>query len=346
MVQLLLIFSILFVCLVAFSGSLQHHINTHHEKYHVLHHHILQRMHHEATVNTDAASFDSSPIVILHGLLGSSRNFRTWSHILHQKFSENRDVISLDLRNHGKSSTKLGPLPVQYEAMAMDVATTLNELKVTKCHIVGHSMGGKVGAAMAISPKVEELYKGDILSLTMMDISPIAYSKEDLDQVVYSIHSLYNLSKEFEHATITKEQLTSRIQSLFAHDPTMALFLLSNMQLNSQGKVQWSFQIDSIYKSLDHILSFIEPPHDDDDVDDSDYVPTRRLWRSTIPTLLMKGSKSKFIRAHHLPVISSLFPRYTLKTIRDAAHWLHIDQPEQSASAYVEFIQQVVPASQ
>ena len=169
----------------------------------------------------------------------------------------------------------------------------------------------------------------------MMDISPVAYTKEELNEVVYSIHHLYQLSQEFAATTITKEEITQRIQLLFPNDPTMSAFVFSNIQITTEGKLQWNFHIDSLYESLHHILSFLAPN------EPLDHNKPQLHKSNTLPTLLMKGSKSKFVRSRHLPAISSLFPRYSLHTIPNAAHWLHIDQPEHTAMTCSDFINQI-----
>src|SRR5580692_6120080 len=82
------------------------------------------------------------PVVILHGMLGSSRNWQTVGADL----AARRRVYALDLRNHGMSphADSMG-----YAAMAADVAAWMDANGVGPAELVGHSMGGKVAMLLA-----------------------------------------------------------------------------------------------------------------------------------------------------------------------------------------------------
>lgn len=57
-------------------------------------------------------------------------------------------VLTVDARNHGKSTHS----PVlTYEAMTSDLKHLLSQLHIGKCILIGHSMGGKVAMATALS---------------------------------------------------------------------------------------------------------------------------------------------------------------------------------------------------
>ena len=96
-------------------------------------------------------------IVLLHGFLEASSmwNF-AW-----QKLGKNRRYIRIDLPGHGKSEC-LG-YTHQMEEMAELVNAVLVELKVRRCQIIGHSMGGYVSLAFA------ELYPETIKGVCLMN---------------------------------------------------------------------------------------------------------------------------------------------------------------------------------
>lgn len=58
-----------------------------------------------------------------------------------------RQVLTVDARNHGSSPHS----PVMtYEAMSLDVQQLLSRRGITKCILVGHSMGGKTAMTLAL----------------------------------------------------------------------------------------------------------------------------------------------------------------------------------------------------
>ncbi len=55
-------------------------------------------------------------------------------------------------------------------------------------------------------------------------------------------------------------------------------------------------------------------------------------------TLFLKGSESAYIQASHQPEIQGRFPCSQLVTVKQAGHWLHIDQPDLFNRSVREFL--------
>ncbi|KAF6715787.1 Alpha/beta hydrolase domain-containing protein 11 [Oryzias melastigma] len=104
---------------------------------------------------------ESTPLVFLHGLFGSKSNFHSIAKSLVQRTG--RKVLTVDARNHGNSPHS----PVlTYEAMASDLKHLLSQLRIEKCVLIGHSMGGKTAMTTALTqPSLVE-------RLVVVDISP------------------------------------------------------------------------------------------------------------------------------------------------------------------------------
>ena len=110
------------------------------------------------------------PLVILHGLFGSSKNWQ--SHA--RGFAQNFQSIAVDLRNHGQSfQTDM----MSYELMAQDISQLLDHLGLNKCRLLGHSMGGKVAMTLAIQ-------RAELIShLVVADIAPVKYEHNHDDLI-------------------------------------------------------------------------------------------------------------------------------------------------------------------
>lgn len=79
------------------------------------------------------------PMVLIHGLVGSSANWRRNINILAQQAS----VYALDLINMGKSQ-RIDNLNPSLEATADRVAAAMDALGIAEADIAGHSHGGAV----------------------------------------------------------------------------------------------------------------------------------------------------------------------------------------------------------
>lgn len=103
-------------------------------------------------------SGSGQPLVIVHGLFGSSRN---WMGVT-PKLAERRRVIAVDLRNHGDS-------PHADSMSLADLATDLAELLDEPADFLGHSLGGKAAMTLAIEQPEK------VRCLIVADIAPVAY---------------------------------------------------------------------------------------------------------------------------------------------------------------------------
>jgi len=88
---------------------------------------------------------EAPPLVFLHGFGG---DLLTWHYCL-VAFANRFRVIALDLPGHGRSTMDVGT-----GTLAEMVAWTgeaLTALGIDGAHLVGHSMGGKIGIALALA---------------------------------------------------------------------------------------------------------------------------------------------------------------------------------------------------
>lgn len=83
------------------------------------------------------------PIVLIHGFGSESAS---WRPLLAELAEGDAPVLGIDLPGHGGS---LGAPAESFEALVSAVEDTLAAEDVAACHLVGHSLGGAVAAAVA-----------------------------------------------------------------------------------------------------------------------------------------------------------------------------------------------------
>jgi pimeloyl-ACP methyl ester carboxylesterase len=105
-------------------------------------------------------------VVLLHGFL---ENLNMW-HEIAKELSKNRRVISIDLLGHGKTEN-LGYIHTMEEQAKM-VKFVLNNLRLRKYILIGHSMGGYTSLAFA------ELYPQNLKGICLMNSSALSDSEE------------------------------------------------------------------------------------------------------------------------------------------------------------------------
>ncbi|HEX6945846.1 MAG TPA: alpha/beta hydrolase [Acidimicrobiia bacterium] len=93
----------------------------------------------------EAGPADAAPVVLIHGLGGSSLG--EWYRI-GPKLAENRRVILVDHRSHGLSP--LATARYEVEDVADEIAAILTRIGVGAADVVGYSMGGAIAQALAV----------------------------------------------------------------------------------------------------------------------------------------------------------------------------------------------------
>ncbi len=177
---------------------------------------------------------DNCPIVILHGFLASSRNWRTVA----TRLAEKHHVYVLDMRNHGASPHSEH---MNYPLMADDVLAFLNKLDLPKAHLLGHSMGGKVAMSFALS------YPERVETLMVADIAPVSYN--------HSFDNMIEALKQLPLAHINNRKEADQFLAEAIPDLAFRQFLLQNLQLRD-GAYYWRINLDFIQGTAHNIVGF------------------------------------------------------------------------------------------
>jgi esterase len=240
----------------------------------------------------------NKPLIILHGVFGSSDNWMT----LGRKFAETFKVYLVDQRNHGQSPHSN---EFTYEAMKEDFRQFIEDNQIDNPHIIGHSMGGKVSMLFAL--QYPELYD----KLMVVDIAPRAYSPHH-DSILKGLSAvdLPNLGSRKE------------ADEAFAHyEPNRGVrqFLLKNLYRADNG-FAWRFNLDAITSSISKIGIEIQSEKP-----------------NTKDTLFVRGLKSHYIADSDKIHIKELFPNATFTDFKNAGHWIHAETPKEFYEEVINF---------
>lgn len=241
-----------------------------------------------------------APIVLLHGLFGSSANW----HGIARRLAAQRRVLVPDLRNHGRSPQHPR---MTYPAMAVDLLALLDAQGIAQAALVGHSMGGKAAMWLALEAPHR------VQALAVADIAPVAYPGrfEGLLQALASL-DLDGLAD--------RREADARLASAIP-DAALRGYLLQGLA-RTGGRWYWRTNLAALAAGMGDILGFPDP--------------AGREYAG--PTLFLYGTESDYVTGVHLPVIRRLFPLARLRPLAGAGHWLYAEQPETFLAALRGFL--------
>lgn len=240
-----------------------------------------------------------SPVIILHGLLGSLDNWVPHAQMLAAHFQ----VFLLDLRNHGRSPH--AP-EFNYDVMAADVAGLIHDHKLSNVNLLGHSMGGKVAMRFA------QLYPEHTQRLLVVDMAPREYAPR-YAKILETMATL-DLTR-FQQRNDVDAALTTA-----APDKNIRQFLLKNLGRREDGGLTWKPNMAAIRANYASVRAAL---------------PTAPRFSG--PTLFLRGGKSDYLRDEDVALIRQIFPNAAVETIAAAGHWVHAEAPEEFLRHVTEF---------
>ncbi|MBW1740869.1 MAG: 2-succinyl-6-hydroxy-2,4-cyclohexadiene-1-carboxylate synthase [Deltaproteobacteria bacterium] len=89
---------------------------------------------------------EKTALVFLHGFMGRAAD---WADIV-TSFSDEYLCIAVDLPGHGKTVVNGGTENYKMENCAARLIRFMDELKLSKCDLVGYSMGGRLALYLAV----------------------------------------------------------------------------------------------------------------------------------------------------------------------------------------------------
>jgi pimeloyl-ACP methyl ester carboxylesterase len=244
---------------------------------------------------------EGQPIIILHGFLGMSDN---WKSMGSKYAEEGFEVHLLDLRNHGKS---FHSNDFNYDLLSEDVKQYMDHHHLEDAILLGHSMGGKT--TMLFACRYPHLTK----KLLVADIAPKFYPPHHQDIInALTALEIKNIGSRNE----ADEQLSQHINNVGIRQ-----FLLKNLYWEEKGVLGFRFNLGVLSEKMEEI---------------GENIGSTDTYKG--PTLFLRGDRSEYIVADDLTVIKRHFPLATLETIENAGHWLHAENPKQFYEKSIRFI--------
>jgi esterase len=244
-------------------------------------------------------SGEGPPLIILHGLFGSSDNWYTLS----KTFAERFKVFTVDQRNHGQSPHTDEHT---YKLLTEDLEEFIRDRGIVQPMLLGHSMGGKTVMNYALkNPTLAS-------KIVVVDMMPKAYPVHH-DHIVEGLESI-NLQ------TLTSRGEADKILSAKIPEADVRQFLLKNLTRASDNSFVWRINLPVLSKSIGEMVDQL--------------VYTGRYEG---PAFFVKGAKSNYYKPGDEKNVSELFPQATWATL-DTGHWVQAERPQEFAEAVLNFL--------
>ncbi|MCB8963435.1 MAG: alpha/beta fold hydrolase [Bacteroidales bacterium] len=241
------------------------------------------------------------PLVVLHGLYGSSDNWVSIAGAL----SDSYRVILVDQRNHGASphcSTH------SYRDMAEDLHRLVLHLNLREFHLMGHSMGGRVAMLF------HTLYPVYVRSLVVVDVAPWRYNRADsLFAATYAEHvAIVEALLALPLESIASRQDADDYLSALIGSVRLRQFLLKNLRRKQGDGFCWGLNLTVLQQNLDSILCGV-------DIDP--------IIAAGARVLFVRGANSNYIVDGRVDELLRVYPNAQVVSINNAGHWVHAEQP-------------------
>ncbi|MDX1491512.1 MAG: alpha/beta fold hydrolase [Pseudohongiellaceae bacterium] len=253
-------------------------------------------------LNAKRYSEQGEPLILMHGLFGSYGNLGWQARELAKQFA----VVSLDLRNHGGSPHSD---QMDYPSMAADVIEYMDDKGLDACHLLGHSMGGKVAMQIAL------LAPQRVLSLIVADIAPVTYQKSEHEEIFRGLNAL-------DLASLSSRKDADLALEAYEPNEMVRQFLLTNLVKDKTTGFAWRINLHALEANYDALRA--KP------VGDTPFVGR---------VLFIKGADSAYIKEEYRDEILALFPNASVKVIMQTGHWLHAEKPQTFFRIANDFLQ-------
>ncbi|CAG0879427.1 unnamed protein product [Cyprideis torosa] len=256
------------------------------------------------------------PIIIMHGLLGSKRNWATLARDIH--FRTGRKVVTVDARNHGESPHSPR---MDYYVMAGDVAALMAEMEIPEAVLVGHSMGGRAMMMLALQEQPSL-----VDSLFVVDISPCNRTyPQGQTQLMDFLRALDMVDTDSLPPSLgnARKELDAFLAKTVKNQ-TIRQFMLTNL-VEQGNSLRWRMNLKALILNFEENLAKF---------------PACDVGSSySGPTYFISGENSDYLLEEDVPKILEIFPAAEFRVVEGAGHWVHHDQPDEFLDTFISLLQ-------
>lgn len=244
---------------------------------------------------------EGDPIIILHGLLGLSDQ---WIPVAKKLSFHNYAVYIPDQRDHGQSGHTN---KFNFDVLCSDLLEFIEAHEIINPIIIGHSMGGKIAMHVALNNLTP------IKKLIIVDIGIKQYLPSDF--------SILEKLTGFDLSSFTKRADIEQSISLFIRKIPLRKWILKNIRLNAHKTFEWKFNLPLIRQNAQLIFEEIQS-----------------LKKYTHPIYFIQGEYSNHLTKQDFPEIKNIFPMASFLTVKNASHWVHVDNEEDFLHSLLKII--------
>lgn len=228
-------------------------------------------------------------LVMLHGLLGSGRNWGTIARALEGDYV----VHVVHLRNHGQSPHAES---MRWAELVSDLEAYRVKAGLESFVLLGHSLGGKIAMRYACE------YGERVAGLAVVDIAAKAYPPYH--------EAEFRAMRRMAVGDLLNRKEAEALLSVDVPDWAMRQFLLTNLVRDeATGAYKWQINLEALHASLPHIRQ--------NSLREGDCYNG--------PSLLVRGGRSDFVAAGDVAAMRDWLPNLKEVALPEAGHNVHVE---------------------
>jgi pimeloyl-ACP methyl ester carboxylesterase len=255
---------------------------------------------------------EAKPLVFVHGLSGS------WPNWLEQlpAFAAEHRVITLDLPGFGHSPMPHETISISGYARLLD--RLLEQLGVDSAAVVGNSMGGFVGAELAIAfpQRVERLVLVSAAGISTHAPRGSAQAVPVLRRLERILMASAAWAASVSDTTMRRARLRDAALGVVIRHPSNLPAALAAEQVRGAGK-------PGFIQGLEAVI---------------DYEIRERLTEIACPTLIVWGERDRLITVRDADVFAELIPNSRKVVFEDTGHMSMLERPQEFNSLLGAFL--------